>query len=74
MDVGNRALRRFGRRVSQLRKEGGWSQEAFALEVGIARSYMSGVERGTRNLSFKTVAKIANKLHVTISELCEGVG
>lgn len=73
MDIGKRSLRRLGRRIRDLRKARGFSQEAFALEVDLARSYMSGIERGTRNLSFKTVVQIANTLRVSISELCEGI-
>ncbi len=73
MDKGDRALRKFGKRVQKLRHDNGWSQEEFAFEVDLARSYVSGVERGTRNLSFKTVARIAATLNVTISQLCDGV-
>jgi transcriptional regulator with XRE-family HTH domain len=73
MDIGTRALKRLGKRIAVLRKEHGYSQEAFAYEVDLARSYVSGVERGVRNLSFKTVARVAKTLRVSISELCEGV-
>ena len=73
MDIGNRALKRLGKRIAMLRKEQGYSQEAFAYEVDLARSYVSGVERGARNLSFKIVARIAKTLDVSISELCQGV-
>ena len=45
----------FGKRLSVLRKEKkGWSQERLAFESGLARSYVSGVERGVRNISLKT--------------------
>ena len=73
MDVGKRSLRRLGKRIQELRKQVGFSQEAFALETGIARSYLSGVERGKKNVSFQTVAKIASYLGVSISELSQGV-
>jgi transcriptional regulator with XRE-family HTH domain len=73
VDIGDRALRRLGKRIQKLRRQRGLSQEAFAYEVELARSYLSGVERGKRNLSFKAVNKIAAQLDVTIAELCEGV-
>lgn len=73
MDPGNRALRRLGKRIKHFREEKHLSQEAFALEVGLARSYVSGVERGIRNLSFKAVARIARALELSISELCQEV-
>ena len=73
MDIGNRALKRLGKRIQKIRRDKGWSQETFALEVELARSYISGVERGQRNLSFKAVARIAHALGVSISEMCEDV-
>lgn len=73
MDTGDRALRRLGKRIRQIRQTKHLSQEAFALEVNLARSYMSGVERGKRNLSFKAVARIAETLEITVATLCEGV-
>ena len=73
MDQGKRALRRLGHRIRDLRLERGWSQEEFALEVDLARSYMGGVERGERNISFINLARIAGALDVTIAALCDGV-
>lgn len=73
MDAGKKALRKLGNRIRELRRERGWSQEEFAFEVALARSYVGGVERGERNLSFINVAKIAGALGVSVAELCEGV-
>ena len=36
----------FGQRLVRLRKQVGFSQETLALESGIARSNLSGIERG----------------------------
>ena len=44
--VMNEFLKLFGQRLAAVRKERGWSQEQLALESGVARSYLSGVERG----------------------------
>lgn len=52
----------FGKRVAVLRKERGWSQEQLALESGIARSYLSGVERGQRNISLVNICRLADCL------------
>ena len=73
VDAGKKALRKLGNRIRDLRRERGWTQEEFALEVSLARSYIGGVERGERNLSFINVARIAGALDVSISDLCEGV-
>jgi transcriptional regulator with XRE-family HTH domain len=73
VDSGKLALRKLGKRIRELRRQKGWSQEQFALEVELARSYIGDVERGQRNISIVNVAKIAGCLDVTISELCQGV-
>ena len=59
----------FGKRVRQLRKARGWSQENFAHEVGLDRSYMGGVERGERNVSLENICLIAKALAVPPAEL-----
>jgi transcriptional regulator with XRE-family HTH domain len=54
----------FGKRLAQLRKQLGFSHEALALESGIARSYLSGVERGQRNISLLNICRLAETLKV----------
>ena len=66
-------LEKFGNRVRELRKEGGWSQEDFAEECDMDRTYMGGVERGERNLGLKNIQRIADALGITIAELMNGV-
>lgn len=64
-------LRAFGARVRQLRKEAGFSQEDFALEIGLDRTYMGGVERGERNLALLNIRKIAKGLKISVSKLLD---
>jgi transcriptional regulator with XRE-family HTH domain len=45
------------------------SQEALALEAEIDRTYISGIERGTRNPSLTLIAKLADRLGTTPGEL-----
>jgi ribosome-binding protein aMBF1 (putative translation factor) len=66
-------LTRFGRRVRDLRTARGQSQETFADACGIDRTYISGIERGRRNVGLKNIEVLANALGVTLSELFEGV-
>jgi transcriptional regulator with XRE-family HTH domain len=61
----------FGRRLAALRKERGWSQEQLALESGLARSYLGGVERGQRNISLQNICRLAITLSVPPSALLE---
>lgn len=50
--------------MRMLRKARGWSQEAFAHEIGIDRTYLGSVERAERNVSIDNVARIAKALAV----------
>jgi transcriptional regulator with XRE-family HTH domain len=59
----------FGSRLRELRRERGLSQEAFAHEVGLDRSYVGGIERGERNVSLENICLIAAALGVPPAEL-----
>lgn len=59
----------FGRAVRELRQEHGLSQEQLALDSGLDRSYVGGIERGERNPSIGNVFKIAGALDVPPSEI-----
>ena len=60
---------KFGRRVRELRRAKGLSQEAFADACGLDRTYISGIERGRRNVALRNIEVIARALGMTISEL-----
>jgi transcriptional regulator with XRE-family HTH domain len=64
---------RFGQRVKELRKSKGLSQEDFALECNLDRTYMSGIERGKRNVSLRNLEVIALTLGIELDELFKGV-
>ena len=57
-------LHTFASNVKRLRNETGISQEAFADECGLHRTYISLIEREKRNVSIKCVEKIAAALDV----------
>jgi transcriptional regulator with XRE-family HTH domain len=65
---------RLGQKIRKLRKEKGWSQEAFADKCGIQRAHMSLIERGKQNLTFATLETICRNLGVTMCEALKGVG
>ena len=58
-------LRMFGRRLVELRKAKGWSQEKLSLESGLARSYLGGVERGQRNIALLNICRLAETLEIS---------
>ncbi len=59
----------FGKRLAEIRRQKGWSQEKLALESGLARSYLGGVERGQRNIAVVNICKLAQALGVEPAEL-----
>lgn len=64
---------RFGSRVRDCRLAMGLSQEAFAGKCGLDRTYISGIERGKRNVSLRNIEVIAQALGTSISDLTEGL-
>lgn len=59
----------FGQHLIKLRKERGWSQEKLALQSGLARSYIGGIERGKRNIALVNICKLADTLEVAPAEM-----
>jgi transcriptional regulator with XRE-family HTH domain len=58
-----------GRNLLAYRQEHDLSQEGLADLLGVHRTYMGGVERGERNLTLKSVERIADKLGIDALEL-----
>ena len=64
-----KVLVQFGVRVRTLRQSNGLSQEAFAAQCGLDRTYISGIERGVRNVSLLNIKVLSEALGISISEL-----
>lgn len=62
-------LKLFGQHLIELRKAHGWSQERLALESGLARSYLGGIERGKRNIALVNICVLADTLGVAPAEM-----
>lgn len=69
----HQALIKIGKRIRELRRAKGFSQEKFAFEVGLDRTYMGGIERGERNIAALNIIRIAKALKVEIGELFPSV-
>ncbi len=63
--------KRVGRNLKRYRKEAGFSQEGLALECGLHRTYVSGVERGIRNPTVVVLEQIAKPLGIPSWRLLE---
>ncbi len=60
---------RLAKNLRKLRQQKGWSQEEFAHQAGIHRTYISDLERAARNPTITVVDKLAVALEVEIGEL-----
>lgn len=60
-----------GANLRAYRLERGLSQEKFADVLGVHRTYMGGLERGERNLTLRSVERIAGRLRVDPLALME---
>lgn len=63
--------KKFGDKLHELRKQRGLSQEDLASKSGLHRTYISDIERGSRNLSLKNIDKIAKALGLTAKSLLD---
>ena len=66
-------LKELGRRIRARRKELGLSQESFALNAEIDRSYVGGVERGQRNLTFSVLCRLCVALECDVATLTRDI-
>lgn len=65
--------KQLGQKIQDQRKKLGLSQEKFALQIGMDRTYFASVEAGKRNISVQNIQKISDGLGVSLSELFEGI-
>lgn len=65
----NEILKRFGDRVRTKRLEAGISQEQLGQKTGLDRTYISGIERGLRNIGLINVHKVAVALGISAASL-----
>ncbi len=64
---------RFGFAVKDRREALGLTQEEFADRAGMHRTYLSDIERGTRNVSLINIERLASALALKLSELFQFV-
>ncbi|WP_324628903.1 helix-turn-helix domain-containing protein [Phormidium sp. CCY1219] len=60
--------KRFGKAVRRRRKELDISQEVLGEMSDLHRTYISSIERGTRNPSLENITKITESLNISISD------
>lgn len=71
MTIDGAILSHFGARVRELREARGMTQEQFAHACELDRTYVSGIERGKRNVSLRNIRRVADALGVSLAQLFE---
>ncbi|UML93478.1 helix-turn-helix domain-containing protein [Shewanella xiamenensis] len=64
-------LTSFGTHLKSLRLERAFSQEQLALKADMDRTYVSGIERGQRNVSLINLFKLASALDIPAKQLLD---
>lgn len=66
-----RVLDDVGRRVGEIRRGRGWTQQDLADALGVTLRHVQAVEGGEQNLSLKALVRVANGLGVPLAALLE---
>ena len=69
----NNVNKAFGQLVAELRKKAGFSQEKFAFQCNIDRTYIGTIERGEKSPTLNTIQKIAQALNMPLHQLFENL-
>ena len=64
-DISNK----FAKKVKEIRLRKNMSQGDLAKILGVHSTYISGIERGVRNMALKNIEKLANALGVSVNDL-----
>ncbi len=65
--------KKFGASMRHFRILKKLSQEELAFRSGLNRNYISDTERGTRNVSLRSIAKISHGLGISIADLFKNI-
>jgi len=65
-------LKKLGENVRKYREQKEYSQEELAYQAGLDRTYISGIERGERNISVITLKKISDALKTDLLKFFNG--
>jgi transcriptional regulator with XRE-family HTH domain len=62
-----------GRRICDVRRQKGWTQEQLAHESGLGRASMGAIERGEVSVRISSLLSLSQALGLPISELTKGI-
>ena len=64
----SRFLQKIGHRIRILRETHNMTQEQLSFKCGLHRTYISGVERGERNIALINLDKIVSALQISLAQ------
>ena len=64
---------RFGKRIREIRLLKEISQEKLAELADLDRTYITGIERGKRNISITVIEQLSDALDLSLSDLLENL-
>jgi len=59
---------KIGKEIRRLRKAKGYSQEGFADDCGVHRTYMGSIERGETAISVELTKRLVSQLGITLGQ------
>ncbi|MBK8476273.1 MAG: helix-turn-helix transcriptional regulator [Opitutaceae bacterium] len=71
--VPEKVLLKLGENVRSLRERATLTQEELAAQAEVDRTYVGGLERGERNATIQSLARVAKALGTSVAELCRGI-
>lgn len=63
--------KRLAKKIRELRKKTGMSQEELGFVAGLHRTYIGSIERAEQNVSVDNIHKLAKALKVHVNQLFE---
>lgn len=73
-DVDKALTRKVGEEIRRLRRAADFSQEKFADECGLHRTYMGAIERGEKTMTLETAKKVISALGLTLGQFLQQIG
>jgi transcriptional regulator with XRE-family HTH domain len=65
--------RQLGKRIRELRRKRGWTQDVFADKSGFHRAQVGAFERGEMNITLASLLLIAQTLKIKVGDLFKGI-
>ena len=73
-EVEKALTKKVGEEIRRLRRAADFSQEGFADQCGVHRTYMGALERGEKTMTLETAKKVIDALDLTLAQFFQQLG